>query len=192
MDVETLDISALVADPANVRTHSQRNLEAIKASLQRFGQQKPIVVDGDNVVRAGNGTLEAARQLGWETINAVRSDLAGVEMTAYAIADNRTAELADWDWGALGQVVRTLHEDGFDLNAVGFEAAELGVLMNDAATGEDVGELDLEAPPIIDNPKEPTSAAVIVMVKDLDCLEDIWQALNEAVTPWEDVVEMKR
>jgi ParB-like chromosome segregation protein Spo0J len=97
MIVESIDIALLHLDPANARKHSRPNIEAIKSSLARFGQQKPIVVDSKNVVRAGNGTLVAATELGWTKINIVRTDLAGVEATAFAIADNRTAELAQWD-----------------------------------------------------------------------------------------------
>src|SRR5690554_4033428 len=94
MAIERSPIGDLTADPANVRKHSTRNLEAIKASLKRFGQQKPIVVDGNGVVIAGNGTLEAARSLGWTHIEIVRTELTGSEAVAFAIADNRTAELA--------------------------------------------------------------------------------------------------
>jgi DNA modification methylase len=94
-------ISELSCDPANLRLHGERSIEAIKASLRRFGQQKPVVVDAAGVVIAGNGTLEAARQLGWPEIAAVRSELAGVDRVGYAIADNRTAELSAWDEDAL-------------------------------------------------------------------------------------------
>jgi ParB-like chromosome segregation protein Spo0J len=97
MEIQTVPISTLTCDPANARRHPDRNLEQIKASLQRFGQQKPIVVDATNTVRAGNGTLAAAKALGWTTIAIVRSDLQKTELTAYAIADNRSAELAEWD-----------------------------------------------------------------------------------------------
>jgi hypothetical protein len=54
MQVETVEISTLSSDPANVRRHSARNVEAVKASLRRFGQQIPLVVDAQNVVRVGN------------------------------------------------------------------------------------------------------------------------------------------
>ena len=97
MNIEHLPIADLSEDPANARRHGARNLDQIRASLRRFGQQKPIVVDAANVVRAGNGTLAAARSLGWATVAAVRSGLAGAEMSAYAIVDNRSAELAEWD-----------------------------------------------------------------------------------------------
>ena len=97
MVIETLPISTLSEDPANARKHPTRNVEQIKASLRRFGQQKPIVIDATNTVRAGNGTLAAAKALGWTTIQVVRSELPKTELTAYAIADNRSAELAEWD-----------------------------------------------------------------------------------------------
>lgn len=71
--VETIACADLHLDPANVRKHPERNIAGIKASLARFGQVKPIVIDENNVVRAGNGTLEAARGLGWATIQCVRT-----------------------------------------------------------------------------------------------------------------------
>ena len=97
MTIESVPIDSIYPDPANARRHPQRNLDAITSSLARFGQQKPIVVDAKNVVRAGNGTLAAARALGWTHVRIVRSELIGVEASAFAIADNRSAELAEWD-----------------------------------------------------------------------------------------------
>ena len=93
MEIEDVPVDSLHNDPANVRKHGEQNLAAIKASLARFGQQKPIVVNADGVVIAGNGTLMAARALNWRTVKAVRTNLAGSEATAFAIADNRTAEI---------------------------------------------------------------------------------------------------
>lgn len=123
-------ISDLKLDPANVRTHDRRNVEAISASLQRFGQQKPVVVDKDGVVIAGNGTVLAARQLGWTHLAVSRSDLRGAERTAFAIADNRTAELAAWDQEALAQQLRALQEDdSVDHLAAGFSDKEIDALV---------------------------------------------------------------
>jgi DNA modification methylase len=139
VDTKSVPIASLTADPANVRLHSQRNIEAIKGSLQRFGQQKPIVVDEDNVVRAGNGTLDAARALGWEEISIVRSDLVGPEMTAFAIADNRTAELATWDEEALARTLEALPEVMPTTDA-GFTAEEMGELLRGLAEPPRVSE----------------------------------------------------
>lgn len=90
-------ISELSFDPSNARKHSRKNIDAIKGSLAKFGQQKPIVINDKNIVIAGNGTMDAARELGWEHLDCVVTTLQGYEELAYALADNRTAELAEWD-----------------------------------------------------------------------------------------------
>src|SRR5512134_2780386 len=85
-------------DPANARRHGARNLHAIRDSLAQFGQVKPIVLDPDGTILAGNGTWEAARGLGWTHLAAVTypADAAAAVRRAYAILDNRSAELSDW------------------------------------------------------------------------------------------------
>ena len=133
MILETVDISDISQDPANVRKHSERNLEAIAASLRAFGQQKPIVVDKRGVILAGNGTYEAAKRIGWDKIKITRTDLSGTLATAYAIADNRTAELAEWDDTALAEQLRSLQSEEFDLANVGYTDDELNQMINSAA-----------------------------------------------------------
>lgn len=141
MKVERVAIDSLQFDPANVRKHPERNLATIKASLARFGQQKPIVVDAAGVVRAGNGTLMAAKALGWTEIAIVRTGLAGSEATAFAIADNRTAELAEWDTDALAEVLSSIQiEDDELLRASGFEANELLAMTEKYARSESAPE----------------------------------------------------
>lgn len=126
MKAESVAISSLSPDPANVRKHPQRNIETIVASLKRFGQQKPIVVDVKGIVRAGNGTLEAAKLLGWTEISIVRSNLIGPEATAYAIADNRTSELAEWDEDGLVAILNSM--DAEIREAAGWSEAELAAI----------------------------------------------------------------
>ena len=131
MTIETVPIERLMTDPDNARRHPVRNLTAIAKSLQKFGQQKPIVIDGKNVVRAGNGTLAAARSLGWKEIKAIRTELDGADLAAYAIADNRSAELADWDDDKLSEELRRLTEIGFSHADLGFETNDLKSLIED-------------------------------------------------------------
>jgi ParB-like chromosome segregation protein Spo0J len=121
MAIIRLPVTDLSSDPANMRTHPEANILAIVASLRRWGQQKPIVIDASHVVRCGNGTLEAARRLGLETIDCIVSDLTGAELTAFAIADNRTAELAEWS-AELAGVLEALAVDlpDLDLGGLGF------------------------------------------------------------------------
>ena len=127
MNHQTIAVAELSLDPSNVRKHSRRNLDAIKASLRKFGQQKPIVVDAKGIVLAGNGTLIAAQELGWTEIQIVRTELAGVEATAFAIADNRTAELAEWEEDKLNAVLKSLQDEGVDLVDVGYSPEEFKI-----------------------------------------------------------------
>jgi ParB-like chromosome segregation protein Spo0J len=146
MKIEHASLDKIHPDPANVRRHPERNLDAIKASLARFGQQKPIIVDAAGIIRAGNGTYEAAKALGWESIAVVQTALQGSEATAYAIADNRTAELAEWDDAALAETLRSLQSEDFDLGAVGYTDDEvdalIGRLADDIAPPEDFAAYD--------------------------------------------------
>ena len=127
MKISTAKIEALTLDPRNARKHSSENLEAISRSLTNFGQRKPIVVTNEGVVVAGNGTLEAAKSLGWSEIYTVEipSDWDADVIKAFAIADNRTAELAEWDSNLLATQLLELEEVEFDLADVGFPKQDL-------------------------------------------------------------------
>ena len=127
MEVQRRLIKDLTLDPRNARTHSQKNLDAITNSLVKFGQRKPIVVSGDGVVLAGNGTLEAAKGLKWDYIDVAVAPQDWDENTAraYALADNRTAELADWDQTVLTEQLLELHDAEFDIEALGFEMPQV-------------------------------------------------------------------
>jgi DNA modification methylase len=138
-------LGSLRLDPANVRLHDQRNLEAIKGSLARFGQQKPIVVDRHGVIRAGNGTFSAAKALGWSEIDVVVTDLDGIEAVAYAIADNRTSDLSEFDDGALAKLLVELRDEEA-LDGVGFDQTELDQLLMEL--GEQPIEIEEDQVPL--------------------------------------------
>ena len=117
-----VSIESLSLDPKNARKHSDKNLSAIAASLNKFGQRKPIVVH-NGVVLAGNGTLEAAKSLGWTDIEVseVPSDWDLDTAKAYALADNRTAELAEWDESELAKQLLELQDADWDITELGFD-----------------------------------------------------------------------
>ncbi len=117
-------IENLHPDPANARKHNDKNLDAIKASLAKFGQRKPIVVQREGmIVRAGNGTLAAAKALGWKHIAAVVLEEDNATASQFAIADNRTAELAEWDTETLSTLLDGMDEQDRDL--LGFDAEDM-------------------------------------------------------------------
>jgi len=123
MIIETVLIDDLDLDPRNARKHDSKNLKAIADSLEQFGQRKPIVVWGKTVV-AGNGTMVAARSLGWTeiTIARVPDDWSSDQVKAYALADNRSAELAVWDEQVLTEQLKELELAEWDVEALGFDA----------------------------------------------------------------------
>ena len=141
-------VSDLANDPSNVRRHGEKNHEATRASLRKFGQRTPIVVQKQGmVVRAGNDRLAIFREEGWSHIVALVVNENDVEATAYAIADNRTAELAEWDDDALARQLDALQKQGIDLDGLGFDLDDLDEL--------DLGELEPDADLDDNGPEEP-------------------------------------
>ncbi len=119
-------IESLHFDPKNARKHDSKNMDAIQASLEKFGQVEPIVVQKQGmIVRAGNGRLAVAHKLGWPCMAAVVVDQTDADAAAFAIADNRTGELGEWDYEALFSVLK---ESSVDLTELGFSEGEMSAL----------------------------------------------------------------
>ncbi|MCB9492595.1 MAG: ParB N-terminal domain-containing protein, partial [Dehalococcoidia bacterium] len=153
-------VSDLANDPSNVRRHGEKNHEATRASLRKFGQRTPIVVQKQGmVVRAGNDRLAIFREEGWTHIVALVVNENDVEATAYAIADNRTGELAEWDDDALARQLDALQKQGIDLDGLGFDLDDLDEL--------DLGELVPDADLDDNGPEEPP-------VKPVSRSGDLW------------------
>ncbi len=136
----TVPIDDLIQDPANARTHDPRNIEAIAASLERFGQTKPVVLhkNGKTII-AGNGTWQAAKRLGWARIAATRTTLTSAEAIAYGIADNKTAELAAWEDDTLRNLIGGLPEE-LQL-ATGFDDKEIEDLLRETIESVEEDEI---------------------------------------------------
>ena len=125
-------LGGLTLQPDNARFHPRRNLDQIRASLEKFGQLKPVVVK-DGVVVAGNGTCAAATELGWPQVAAVDlSHLSMEQARAYGIVDNRAGDLSEWDPAALEKQLDELAAFGFDVDALGFTADEVDAMLGPA------------------------------------------------------------
>lgn len=126
LTIERVRITDLRADEANARTHDRRNLDAIKRSLENFGQTRPLVITDDGLVIAGNGTLAAALELGWDEVNVTRVPFRNAdEARAFALADNRSGELAQWNQPVLMRALESLALEGWKLETVGFTPEDL-------------------------------------------------------------------
>jgi hypothetical protein len=137
-----IDISTIQPDPRNARAHPERNLDTIKASLEHYGQRKPIVVNKSTMhIEAGNGMYEAAKLLGWKKIAAVVVDDDGDTAIGYGIMDNQSALLAEWCLPTLKDLLQDLDTGDFNMDLTGFMPDELEMMMT-AAPPEDAGADD--------------------------------------------------
>lgn len=125
MDIKEVLISDLKLDPKNARKHNPKNLETVKYSLEKYGQQKNIVIDSAGNVVAGNGTVMAAKELGWSKLLANVTDLKGKDLIAYGLVDNRSAELAEWDEDVKKELLSSLAAQDVDIDKIGFDADEI-------------------------------------------------------------------
>ena len=123
-EVQWLPVGELIESARNARLHSDKQVGKIAASIGRFGFNAPVLIDGKNEIIAGHGRILAARRLGLEQVPAIRLEhLSEEESRAYRLADNRLAELGEWDPAALQREVADLLRD-FDLNELGFADAD--------------------------------------------------------------------
>ena len=101
-------LSDLKQDHKNARKRTETSASLLKESLQRYGPARSIVIDEDDRILAGNGTVEAALGLGIEGLRVIdanpdeiiavrRTGLTEDQKVGLALADNRTADLAEWD-----------------------------------------------------------------------------------------------
>jgi ParB-like chromosome segregation protein Spo0J len=135
-------LADLTPDRRNARRRTERSANQLARSLEQFGAARSIVIDEDGRVLAGNGTVEAAAQVGIDRVQVVdvdgdtivavrRTGLSEEQKVQLAIADNRTSELAEWDEGVLEELAREVDLSDW------FRADELDELLGSVTELED-------------------------------------------------------
>ena len=118
--VKIVDIRALRPYEKNPRKN-ENAVEAVVNSISQFGFKVPIIVDRDNVIIAGHTRLKAAKQLGMTEVPViVAEDLTPEQVRAFRLADNKTAELAGWDFELLDLELEELNMTELDMSDFGF------------------------------------------------------------------------
>lgn len=141
MQVCTLPLSRITPYARNPRKNAAA-VAKVKASLQEFGWQQPIVVDCDHVIVAGHTRYLAALELGWRDAPVhIATELTPAQAKAYRLADNRTGAEAEWDFDLLKLELEDLSGLDIDLDVLGFEEQELRQIadfgLNSGLEGED-------------------------------------------------------
>ena len=168
--ITRLSLDEVRMDPANARKHDERNRGVIRGSLRRFGPGRSIVLDGKNIVRAGNGTLAEARAEGYTEILVVepkpgqllavrRPEWSPTEAAGYSLADNQATDTSENDPDILAGTLNGLFtEDPSLALATGFTQSDLDAMLSDLDPGPTTGD-----------PKEDPSPTA-----DLDVLVAKW------------------
>ena len=149
MDIEQRSPSDIKPYEKNPRINDAA-VDAVAESIRLFGFRQPIVVDTEGVIVCGQTRWKAARKLGLEKVPVhVATDLTPVQIRAYRIADNKTNELAEWDFNLLPIELAEVsaQDDGIDWSLLGFDKGELAKLLGsegltdpDDAPDVEVGE----------------------------------------------------
>jgi len=123
-------------------------VDAVAESIRRFGFRQPIVVDGDGVIVCGHTRWKAAQKLGLDKVPVhVARDLTAEQIRAYRIADNKTAELAEWNLELLPIELAELQSAGIDWSLLGFDQDELAKLLDPGVKQGLTDPDDVPAPP---------------------------------------------
>ena len=111
MKVHEIPVERLKEYEHNARKNDKA-VDLVADSIKRFGFTVPIVIDKNDVIVAGHTRLKAAKRLGMKTLPAViADDLTDEQIKAFRLADNKTAEIAEWDFERLEEELNEINED---------------------------------------------------------------------------------
>jgi DNA modification methylase len=147
MKIELWNIERVKPYPNNPRLNDDA-VEGVAASIREFGFRQPIVVDTEGVIVVGHTRYKAALKLGLEKVPVhVATDLTPEQIRAYRIADNKSAELSDWDYDLLPIELGELKACDFDLGLLGFDQDELARLLDPGVKDGLTDPDEVPAPP---------------------------------------------
>jgi len=130
MKIELWELGRIRPYEKNPRQNDQA-VEAVARSIREYGFKQPLVVDAEGVIIVGHTRWKAAQRLGLEKVPVhVATDLSPEQVKAYRIADNKTAELAEWNYELLPIELGELAGMNYDLNLLGFSEEELAKLLD--------------------------------------------------------------
>ncbi|WP_274389677.1 ParB N-terminal domain-containing protein [Azospirillum doebereinerae] len=131
LELVTLPVADLVANPRNARVHPPEQIDRLASSLRQFGQHKPVVARRDNrMLIAGHGLWQAAQIAGLAQVRVLLWDVDQRTADAAMVADNQLGDLSADDPARLEALLDELVD--FDPAVLGFDAATLDRLLHEA------------------------------------------------------------
>ncbi|MCP4566797.1 MAG: ParB N-terminal domain-containing protein [FCB group bacterium] len=181
LQIEYIPIGELKPFAGNPRKHPDDAVDKLVKSIEAFGWTNPILLDAEGMILAGHARLKAATKAGVKTVPVIRLPLSGDDAKMYVIADNKTAELTDWDWPALGDLFQELDNGELDLELSAFGEHEIGGLLGglDEASGN-ATEWD-GMPEFVQN-DESGIKAIIVHFKTQEDINEFSKLIGQNIT----------
>lgn len=140
--IEMVDPATLRVPPSHARKHDGKQIEQVAISIDQFGFVVPIVADDQGLIAAGVGRWQAARLRRLDAVPVIRVQfLSEADRRAFALADNRLAELSSWDEELLRGELEFLFEQDYDFSVTGFGLGDLDLSIGTNAKPEDSVEL---------------------------------------------------
>jgi DNA modification methylase len=179
--IEMWPVDRLKPYANNPRKHPDKAIAMLAEGIAKLGFRNPIQVDGEDVIIAGHTRLLAAKKAGLAKVPViVHADMSPSEAAALRVADNKLAELTDWDMDLLAHELRALDEEDFGFDGLGFTSDEIDEILGMSDEDKERAE---EAPPC---PVIPVTAAGDVWLMgrhrivcgDSTKAEDVGKALN--------------
>jgi ParB-like chromosome segregation protein Spo0J len=139
--VRAVPVSRLRPFPGNPRKHGS-DIDRLVKSIEHYGWTNPVLVqEKTNRIIAGHGRIEAAKKAGIKNVPCIYLSLSDQDATAYAVADNRLAELSEWDLPKLKDLLGELDGAGFDSELTGFTDAEIDTMLQTEPDAVSAGPL---------------------------------------------------
>jgi DNA modification methylase len=158
--IEIVPIDELKPNPKNAKKHPEAQIALLEENIEEFGFTNPILIDENNQILAGHARYTAAKRLGLSHLPVIRlSHLTRAQKRAVAIADNKLAELGQWDLDILSEEFKFLTDPemdlGFDPRITGFETVELDQILAGEADdnrasdpADEIMSVDPDTPPV--------------------------------------------
>jgi len=136
LEVRKIEISRLKPWEDNPRFNDEA-VAAVAKSVKSFGFSVPILCDQNLIIIAGHTRWKTAKKLGMKSVPVIVLDMTDAQRRAFSIADNKTAEIAEWDFPKLREVLEELRSEDIDFASLGFSDEELRRFLRDEGLDED-------------------------------------------------------
>jgi hypothetical protein len=139
LTIQEIALSELHPWEDNPRENEQA-VDVVAESIRSFGFNVPILCDQNKMIIAGHTRWKAAQKLDMEKVPVILLDMNDTQRRAFAIADNKTAEIADWNFPKLKEILLELKSEDIDVKSMGFSAEEIKELLGDTSFEHTIGD----------------------------------------------------